>query len=115
MADPRSAGRKSFVANLKFVTLEPTGGFYDEATCTTTKMEAPTTSMEEPFGTNEDGTLTCNSCGKKYKKVGYMRKHLLTHGVTKMLLQCKKCQKTFKTQKKLTRHEGMKSDCRKLL
>ena len=113
MADPRSAGRRSFVADLKVVTLEPTGGLYGEATGT--NNEAPTTSTKEPFVTNEDGTLTCNSCGKRYKQMGYMRKHLLTHGVSETLLECKKCQKTFDAQKKLTRHVGMKSDCRKLL
>ena len=96
------------MADLKLVHLEAMEGALSQPS-----SEKPITPTE-PFGTNEDGTIYCNFCGKVYKQIGYMKKHLLsTHEVDDLSLKCRKCQKTFETQKKLSRHEGMKSDCLK--
>ena len=118
MADPRSARRRSFVADLDTTNLEPEA-IMNEQLENSAKPSGTTddsnAAKKEPFGTNDDGTLSCGFCGKVYKQVGYMRKHLSTlHDVADLSLICQKCLKNFETKKKLTRHEGMKGDCSKL-
>ena len=63
--------------------------------------------------TFDNGDYKCNMCNKKYKKLGYMKTHIeKNHGLlNSVLFICKKCKKTFETQKKLTRHENSKSQC----
>ena len=111
MADPRSARRRSFVADLQAVNLEP----YDDGVAVEALDVKP--DNEEPFAKKDDGTFACNLCGKVYKQVGYMKKHLSSnHDINDQVsLKCNKCEKMFDTKKKLTRHEKMKTDCRKLV
>ena len=70
---------------------------------------------DEPYSKREDGTLLCNVCGKIYKQLGYMKKHLTSNHNIQDLVSffCRKCNKVFDTKKKLTRHETMKGDCSK--
>ena len=70
--------------------------------------------VSEPFMT-VDGFMVCGYCGKKYKLVGAMKRHLeKNHGATgSVMYTCSKCEKPFDTKKQLTRHERMKGDCTK--
>ena len=118
MADPRSDRRRSFVSDLDTINLEPEASMNEQLDASNKPSgtsDVANAANKEPFGTNPDGSLSCRFCGKVYKQVGYMRKHLsATHDVADLSLRCQKCLKNFETKKKLTRHEGMKGDCRKL-
>ena len=90
MADPRTARRRSFVADLDTINLEPEASM-NEKLATSSKpsgtSDEANTANKEPFGTNEDGTLFCRFCGKVYKQVGYMRKHLDVRSASRILKQ----------------------------
>ena len=76
----------------------------------------PQTLVNEPYSLLDSGSYACNFCGKLYKQIGSLKKHLLTNHEIEDLVsfRCKKCNNFFETQKKLSRHENMKSDCTKL-
>ena len=118
LADPRSARRRSFVADPDTINLEPEANMneqLDNSTKPSGTCDDAIAAKKEPFATNDDGSLSCGFCGKLYKQVGYMRKHLRAlHDVADLSLRCQKCLKNSETKKKLTRHEGMKGDCTKL-
>lgn len=68
--------------------------------------------VEKPFIT-VGGDIICGFCGKKYKLIGAMKRHLeKNHGASEAaIFSCSKCKKQFDTKKKLTRHEKMKGVC----
>ena len=70
---------------------------------------------EKPFTIQKDGTYSCNMCAKVYKQLGYLKKHLSSNHnfEDSVSYNCKKCNKSFDSKKKLTRHENNKSDCSK--
>ena len=65
------------------------------------------------FSVNVDGSFVCNLCGKLYKQIGSLKKHINTNHKLEDIVSfvCKKCNKLFDTRKKLTRHENNKKDC----
>ena len=122
--DPRSEVRKEFVACQEMVHLLPD----DSQTEVNENTESPNTENIESSSTEniessttentvytikEDGTLMCNLCGKSYKLLGALKKHLKSnHQLTDIVnFVCLKCKKSFDTKKKLSRHENSKTLC----
>ena len=71
----------------------------------------------QPYSQLDNGSYGCNFCGKIYKQLGSLKKHLNSNHELQDLVSlflCRKCNKLFYTKKKLSRHENMKSDCTKL-
>ena len=125
MADPRSAHRKQFVANLTFVTLsngspESVSSVSDSvssdsivSTVSDSSRMTQQVKPKDPFTVLEDQSLRCSLCGKIYKQKGSMKSHLKkNHNIADAIeFQCETCNKQFDSKKKLTRHQNSKSDC----
>ena len=104
LADPRSQGRSAFLASIDAINLE-----------SEPEVVMPESVKNEPYILLENGNYSCNFCGKSYKHLGYMKKHLNLNHELKDLVSfvCKRCNKLFDTKKQLTRHGNMKTDCSK--
>ena len=102
MADPRSSARQDFLPSSEVLT--------SEAAADITNVEPV---KNEPYSVRDDGHFVCNVCGKVYKQMGSLKKHINTNHKLGDIVSflCKKCNKLFDTKKKLTRHESNKKDC----
>ena len=122
--DPRSDVRKRFVASQKVVKLAAQDVPEDGLTVTNKKLDVEkeientetSTAIDaknEVYSHKLDGTLICNLCGKTYKLLGSLKKHLTSnHELTDIVhFICKKCNISFDTKKKLSRHENAKTSC----
>ncbi|XP_050404748.1 insulinoma-associated protein 1a [Patella vulgata] len=57
---------------------------------------------------NEDGHFECETCGKKFKRQAYLKKHVLTH-VNDVSSACQYCGKIFFNETVRTKHESQHS------
>ena len=106
LIDPRSKKRNEALKDIKIVQLDSQ---HEEEVLIAEPLK------DEPILFNSDGTFACNVCGRIYKQIGYLHKHLASNHAANDLVnfRCQKCDKLFDTKKKLTRHEKNKTDCRK--
>ena len=60
----------------------------------------------QPFEVLEDGSFSCSYCGKNYKLIGSLKKHLeKNHAILNAIVfKCETCGKTFETKCQETRH-----------
>ena len=66
----------------------------------------------EPYQEIAPGQFLCNICGKKYKQIGSLIKHLsVNHQIIgAVTFRCDQCNVLFQTKEKLTRHK-IRSSC----
>ena len=71
-----------------------------------TREEVAPLQPPEPYLELDDGSYSCNFCGKKYKMLGSLNTHLSkNHAVANAVsFECRNCKKKCETQFKLTRH-----------
>ena len=66
----------------------------------------------EPYQEIAPGQFLCNICGKKYKQIGSLIKHLSVNHqiIDAVTFRCDQCNVLFPTKEKLTRHK-IRSSC----
>ena len=66
----------------------------------------------EPYQEIAPGQFLCNICGKKYKQIGSLIKHLRVNHqiIDAVTFRCDQCNVLFPTKEKLTRHK-IRSSC----
>ena len=66
----------------------------------------------EPYQEIAPGQFLCNICGKKYKQIGSLIKHLSVNHqiIDAVMFRCDQCNVLFPTKEKLTRHK-IRSSC----
>ena len=66
----------------------------------------------EPYQEIVPGQFLCNICGKKYKQIGSLIKHLSVNHqiIDAVTFRCDQCNVLFPTKEKLTRHK-IRSSC----
>ena len=96
-SDPASVERQKLCESLEKIVLSCEDFTRDEVV----PLQPP-----EPYLELEDGSYSCNFCGKAYKMLGSLNKHLeKNHAVSNAVsFECPSCQKKFETKFKLTRH-----------
>lgn len=55
-------------------------------------------------GRNSDGEFSCDTCGKKFKRQAYLRKHVLAHSDSSRQQQCQHCGQLFSNTGDKLRH-----------
>ena len=107
--DLRNSEQARHVIALNTVYISSTGHVQSD------QVKVNSTKPVTAFSEQDENKLSCNFCGKIYKQTGFLLKHLKTNHefVDTVTFRCKKCNKLFETQKKLTRHEKSKTDCSK--
>ena len=105
--------RKSHIENMSMKDLVATMDPKEEEKKVCEREKNIAEEKKPAYALNNDGTFTCDTCGKIYKQIGSMKKHLESnHSIFESIsFLCKQCNKVFQTKKKLTRHENSKSCC----
>ena len=96
LLDPKSEERKRYCQSLQKIILSA-------KRCEEVEPVVP----RQPYSELENGTYVCNYCGKPYKMVGSLQKHLeKNHKIEDAIcFTCKKCNKVFDRKAKLSRHQ----------
>ena len=95
LLDPRSQERKEYCKAMEKILLSKSGE----------KDVAPILPAT-PYTELDNANFSCNFCGKIYKQLRSLKTHLeKNHKIIDVIsYMCKKCNKTFDTKYKLTRH-----------
>ena len=106
--DPRSEERTKLVNSLDITTLT-------QAKDISLGEELPPdeSSAESAFTEVAPGQFMCTSCGKLYKQIGSLIKHLKSnHKITDIVsFRCDKCNTLFESKQKLTKHKQRSKKC----